>query len=133
MPQPSVEPAPKRPSSPHRLRFELILASVLLAFGLFAVPALVYWVGIKMLGPYGDGDGASQAVFYTDFFGDLATPVARAWALALGPLVVVSLVRLLFIRRPEPGGEQDDAPRQVPARAQAPVSGRRKEPSVNLD
>ena len=81
-----------RPRAPHRLRLELILGSVLLALGLFAVPAIVYWVGIKLLGPYGDGADVGLGTFYADFFGDLASGTGRAWSLALGPLVLVSLV-----------------------------------------
>ena len=130
------------PRTTHRLRFELILSSVLLALGLFAVPAIVYWVGIKLLGPYGEGAGAALSTFYADFFGDLASGTGRAWSLALGPLVLVSLVRLLFVRRPpqsgKEGGQEGEldeeariAPPQ-PMRPQPPPA-RRKEPSVNFD
>jgi hypothetical protein len=126
-----------RPHASHRLRFELILGSVLLAVGLFAVPAVVYLVGIKLLGPY--GDGAGLATFYGDFFGDLASGVGRAWSLTLGPLVLISLLRSLFLRRSPVEGQQgelmdeddDGAPQKSVPRA--PPSGRRKEPSVTLD
>ena len=126
------------PTNPHRLRFELIAGSVLLALGLFAVPAVVYLVGIKMLGPYGEGSGLGT--FYANFFADLASGTGRAWSLALGPLVVISLVRLLFLRRAgnspgDPAGDDEEgdvAPRQVPPR-EAAARGRRREPSVNLD
>jgi len=126
------------PRSSHRLRFELILGSVLLALGLFAVPAIVYWVGIKLLGPYGEGAGVSLSTFYADFFGDLASGTGRAWNLALGPLVLVSLVRLLFVRRPPnglPEGELDEEARIAPPQPvpQQPPAARRKEPSVNFD
>ena len=129
---------PAMPTNHHRLRFELIAGSVLLALGLFAVPAVVYLVGIKMLGPYGEGSGLGT--FYANFFGDLASGTGRAWSLALGPLVVISLVRLLFLKRAgnSPGdraGDDEDvdaAPRQAPAR-EAAAGGRRREPSVNLD
>ena len=70
-----------------RLRFELIFASIWLGVGLFLVPALIFWVGIAMLGPYGEGTGAGLGTFYADFFGDLATGEVRAWLLALGPLI----------------------------------------------
>jgi hypothetical protein len=127
-----------RPRTTHRLRFELILSSVLLALGLFAVPAIVYWVGIKLLGPYGEGASAGLSTFYADFFGDLASGTGRAWSLALGPLVLVSLVRLLFVRRPPQSGTEGEldeeariAPPQ-PMRPQPPPA-RRKEPSVNFD
>jgi hypothetical protein len=99
------EPAP---AAPHRLRFELILASVWLAVGLFVLPAVIYAVGILLLGPYGDGpgeNGQGLGRFYTDFFADLAGPTARTWALALGPLVLVTLVRIIFLgARPKGNG-----------------------------
>lgn len=117
-------------SSHHRLRFELIAGSILLAFGLFVLPALVYWVGSTLLGPY--GKDAGMGTFYGDFFGDLATGAIRAWALALGPLVIVGIVRLLFLRR------TDSAPPDVHAappqnRQRRDADARRVEPRVSLD
>ncbi len=118
------------PRQNHRLRFELIFGSLLLAFGLFALPGLVYWVGSALLGPYGKDAGVGT--FYGDFFGDLASGVIRAWALALGPLVVVAVVRLLFLRRPLARSDDDDvAPRQSAPRPSADT--RRVEPRVSLD
>jgi hypothetical protein len=120
----------ENPPQNHRLRFELIAGSILLAFGLFVLPGLVYWVGSTLLGEYGQDAGVGT--FYGDFFGDLATGVLRAWALALGPLVIVEVVRLLFLRRP--GGkspDEDAASPQVVAPRDA--HGRRVEPRVSLD
>jgi hypothetical protein len=128
----STTPAPTVSPATHRLRFELIIGSVLLALGLFGVPAVVYLVGIKLLGPY--GEGAGLGTFYVNFFADLASGTGRAWSLALGPLVAVSLVRLLFLKRPtldEEGDEESAAPRQ--AAGPRTAANRRKEPSVNLD
>lgn len=114
----------------HRLRFELIFASGWLAFGLFVLPALIYGVGILLLGPY--GENAGLGAFYADFFGDLVAPTGRAWALALGPLVLISVLRLLFLdirsRPPEVEEEAPRAPRPAPAREQARV-----EPRVSLE
>jgi hypothetical protein len=126
----------------HRLRFELIFGSLLLAAGLFVMPALVYWVGTALLGPYGEGAGAGT--FYGDFFGDLASGSGRAWTLALGPLVLISMLRLIFLRRPAPdeadqSAEPDAAPRPVrPAASSAKPANtkpanRRVEPRVTLD
>lgn len=78
-----------------RLRFELIFGSLWLAFGLFLLPALIYWVGAAALGPYGESKGLST--FYSDFFGDLADGAGRAWTLALGPVVLMYLLRAIFI------------------------------------
>jgi len=90
---PAISDTPP-PSSHARMRFEIIFASAWVAIGLFALPAAIYLVGVLMLGPYKPGAGLMQ--FYTDFFGDLATPTLRAWILALGPLVLITLIRLVF-------------------------------------
>ncbi len=37
------------------------------------------------------------STFYSDFFGDLADGAGRAWTIALGPLVLIYLVRAIFI------------------------------------
>lgn len=120
------------PTQSHRLRFELITASLLLAFGLFVLPALVFWVGGALLGPYGADKPLGLGAFYGDFYGGLASGVMRTWALALGPLVVISLIRLLFLRRRD---EADHEPVAAPPQAapRAPVDPRRVEPRVSLD
>ena len=112
---------------PSRLRFELIFASIWLAFGLFVLPALIYGVGALLLGPYGENQGLGT--FYADFFGDLVAPTGRAWALALGPLVLISVLRLLFLDvkpkieddEPEPP-RVPSPPRRDPARVEPRVS-----------
>jgi hypothetical protein len=113
-----------------RLRFELIFASVWLAVGLFLVPALVFWVGIALLGPYGEsGRSAGLGSFYADFFADLATGEVRAWLLVLGPLVLMSLVRLIFlgVRHKEPA-EAPVEPVDAPSKQR---ESRRVEPRVS--
>ena len=109
-----------------RVRFELIFASVCLAFGLFVVPAAIYGVGTLLLGPYVAGLGT----FYMNFFGDLATPMGRAWLIAVGPLALVLILRLLLRRRPR--SEPADTAVQQEAPAQ-PAERARFEPSVGPD
>src|SRR5262245_4540677 len=82
-------------SSRRRVRFELIFAAVWLVVGLLLWPALIFTVGGSLLGPYGDNGGLGR--FYGDFFGDLGEPSVRAWAIALGPLVLISILRLIFV------------------------------------
>ncbi|HKE93346.1 MAG TPA: hypothetical protein VKB34_03490 [Povalibacter sp.] len=134
MPQSSAAAPTEARRSHSRLRFELIFGSILLGLGLFVLPGLIFWVGKTLLGPYGNGAGAGIGTFYADFYGDLATGSLRAWTLAVGPLVMVLLVRLIFLRRPaEDSGQPDDdaAPRQV--RPAASDDHRRIEPRVSLD
>ena len=112
----------------HRLRFELIFASLWLAFGLFVLPAIIYMVGTLLLGPYGENQGLGA--FYADFFKDLVEPAGRAWILALGPLVVVSILRLVFLGK-APHEDSEREPRQTAEQAPAPRS--RVEPRVSGD
>jgi len=84
-----------------RLKRELILAGAALAFGLLVLPALVYWVGIVVLGPY-PGGGLGQ--FYGALLRDLGSGAGRAWVLVAGPYVSLLLLRfaLLSGRRRDP-------------------------------
>jgi hypothetical protein len=124
--QPETAPAQQEPAPPEhrRLRFELIFASAWLAVGLFLMPAIIYMVGASLLGPYGENAGLGR--FYADFFGDLAEPSVRAWSIALGPLALVSLVRLIFVGmgpKNEPVASQHHRPR-------APTGTTRLEPRI---
>jgi hypothetical protein len=112
-----------------RARFEVIFTSIWLAVGLFVLPATIFIVGGALLGPYGDNGGLGR--FYGDFFGDLAEPSVRAWAIALGPLTLISLLRLVFAgagRDPqEPHAEPDRPVRRTAEEA------RRVEPRVSAE
>jgi len=111
------------------MRFELIFGSVWLALGLFILPAVIFWVGIALLGPYGEGQGAGMGSFYGDFYGDLAQGEVRAWALALGPLLLISLIRLIFIgTRPKPEPDAQELAAPPPSR---PAETRRVEPRID--
>jgi hypothetical protein len=116
--------------SRRRVRFEVIFASTWLAVGLFVLPALIFAVGGSLLGPYGDNGGLGR--FYGDFFGDLGEPSGRAWAIALGPLALISILRLIFVgagRTPDPPREEDSAP--PPRRTHE--DQRRVEPRVSTE
>jgi hypothetical protein len=114
-----------------RLRFELIFASILLAGGLFALPAAIFAVGSRMLGSYADDRGLGR--FYADFFGDLAEPSVRAWAIALGPLVLISLIRLVFLGTP-PRRAQESEPAATQNEEESPEPAHRRiEPRVGVE
>jgi hypothetical protein len=109
-----------------RLRFELIFASLWLAFGLFVLPALIFFVGAAALGPYGEKAGLST--FYIDFYGDLADTSGRAWSIALGPLLLIYSLRAVFIgvRPKQLDDEEAPPPRSAPKpRAAAPKESKR--------
>jgi hypothetical protein len=120
------EVTPRHPRQ--RLRFELIFASLWLAFGLFVLPAIIYMVGTLLLGPYGENQGLGA--FYADFFKDLVEPAGRAWILALGPLVVVFILRLVFLGR---APQKDSEPEPRSEAAQPPPPRSRVEPRVSGD
>ena len=136
MDRPDAEPATAPPGVAgnryrRRARFEIIFASIWLAVGLFVLPATIYFVGGALLGPYGDDGGLGR--FYGDFFGDLAEPSVRAWAIALGPLTLISLLRLVFAGvdhgPPDPQAEPDRA--AAPRRTAEEI--RRVEPRVSVE
>lgn len=64
-----------------------------LAFGLLALPWLVYGTGTTLLGPYASGGALA---FYGDFARGLATLRWYSWAIALGPLAIVAAWRGLW-------------------------------------
>ena len=127
------------PARKSRARFELIFASVWLAVGFLVMPALIYLVGTVLLGPYGltEAEGGGLGSFYGDFFSDLVEPAGRVWMLALGPLVVISLLRLLFFNfSSKPGVDSESAAREGPAPVQREPQRRareRVEPRVTGD
>ncbi len=106
-----------------RLRFELIFASIWLAIGFFVFPAMIYGVGILLLGPYGENAGLGS--FYADFFGDLVEPAGRAWILALGPVILISALRLVFFnfRRSSDAEPEPPPPPREHTRVEPRVSG----------
>ena len=82
-----------------RARREAIILGAALLFGLLLMPLLIWMVGNRVLGPYTHGQNthAGPFVLLADFFLGLAHGSAVFWSVALGPLVLVVLVRL-FVR-----------------------------------
>jgi hypothetical protein len=81
------------------VRREALMLGAALACGLFLIPILIWVVGEKILGPYTHGQNLHAGPFalLADFFIGLGHGSAVFWAVALGPLVVVLLLRL-FLR-----------------------------------
>jgi hypothetical protein len=116
--------------SRRRVRFELIFAAIWLVVGLLLLPALIFAVGGSLLGPYGDNGGLGR--FYGDFFGDLGEPSVRAWSIALGPLVLISILRLIFVGAGRPAQPVEEE-RPAPPRRHVTEDHRRVEPRVSGD
>lgn len=86
-----------------RIVHELIWAISSLLGGLTVLPALVYLVGTRLFGAY-KGSGTGLGAFYTDFAHDLAKGELSSWVLALGPFVLITILRLLLRSIPLPPG-----------------------------
>src|SRR5579862_224243 len=95
-----------------RTQRSLILYGLALLFGVLVVPLLIWVIGNRVLGPYTQGQNAHAGPFalLADFFVGLGHGSAVFWSVALGPAVLVVLLRLLaravralLSARPGPG------------------------------
>lgn len=75
-----------------RWRKEWLIAGSLLCFGLLALPVLVYWVGIRVVGEYSPESGLWDLAWH--IWSDLAAGSLLAWILVLSPYLIVQLLRL---------------------------------------
>lgn len=75
-----------------RVGKELFVAAVLLGFGLFALPPMVYWFGTRVVGEYGAEGGLDTLTRH--IWTDLADANVFAWLLVTGPFVIIQLLRL---------------------------------------
>ncbi len=85
-----------------RLRKELLVAVALLSFGLTALPVVVYWVGMRVVGEYYPESGLADFVWH--IWSDLATGSVLAWILIVSPYLIIQLLRLALLfwrRRPD--------------------------------
>ena len=72
-------------------RREAAIAAGLIAFGLVALPFAVYLVGQRVLGEYGDSDGALALA--ENIWRDLLSFRLAAWVLVLSPYLTIQLAR----------------------------------------
>jgi hypothetical protein len=80
---------------------EVLITLALLAFGLLGLPALVYVVGERVVGPYDGGAGLYD--FYQGIGNALAEGKPGAWFLVLSPYLVIQLLRLtVWLQRRRP-------------------------------
>ena len=70
---------------------ELTIAATALAFGLFVLPLLIYFVGQRLIGDYGVESGVLGLTEH--IWMDFLSLKAPAWILAVGPYVTVQLFR----------------------------------------
>jgi len=85
------------PATARSLRRELILLGVALLLGLLIVPVLIDLLGPRALGPYA---GGGLGGFLEHFYRGLGSGGSGFWIVALGPYVMIWLVRVLvFLAR----------------------------------
>ena len=70
---------------------EIVLAALLIGFGLLVLPFVVYFVGQRILGDYGEGLGA--AALAEAIWLDLLSFRPAAWILVLSPYLTIQLAR----------------------------------------
>lgn len=75
-----------------RFAKEVLIAIVLLGFGLLPLPVLVYWVGTQVVGAYEAEGGLWDLV--TDVWLGLLDGSPLAWILVVSPYLIIQLLRL---------------------------------------
>lgn len=78
-----------------RTQRELIVLAAAVAFGVLVMPLLIWVAGNRALGPYAHGDnprGGPWALF-ADYVVGLAHGSAVFWLVALGPALLLLLIR----------------------------------------
>jgi hypothetical protein len=89
----------------------LILYGAALLFGVFIAPLLLWVAGNRVLGPYTHGQNlhAGAAALLADFLAGLGHGSAVFWGVALGPAVMLLLLRVLWrlLRSGTAPGEDD--------------------------
>jgi hypothetical protein len=80
-----------------RARRELIVLGIALLCGLLAMPFLIWYAGNRWLGPYTHGQNlhGGPVALLQDYFVGLLHGSAVFWAVALGPALLVMLLRLI--------------------------------------
>src|SRR5205807_224893 len=85
-------------ASSSRSKRELAIFGIALLFGLIAMPFLIWFAGNRVLGPYTHGQSPRAGPFALagDFLLGLLHGSAVFWIVALGPAVLLLLVRLFI-------------------------------------
>ena len=88
----------ERYSALPRARRELAIFTMTLLFGLIAMPFLIWFAGNRVLGSYihGQNQHAGPFALTADFLLGLLHGSAVFWIVALGPAVLLLLVRLFI-------------------------------------
>jgi hypothetical protein len=125
-------PVPASPSPEQKsgavVRRELVILGLALACGFLLMPFLIWLVGNRVLGPYTHGQDATAGTgplrLLADYFTGLGHGSVIFWCVAIGPYILVLVVRVLYgLVRPAPTARP---PRERPA----PLNRGRIEPHL---
>jgi hypothetical protein len=80
----------------NRAQRELVIFGLALLFGLIVMPFLIWFAGNHALGTYTHGQNPHAGPFalFADYFVGLAHGSAVFWAVALGPALLLLLIRV---------------------------------------
>lgn len=82
------------------VRRELLILGIALACGFVLMPFLIWLVGNRVLGPYTHGQdttaGTGPLRLLADYFGGLTHGSLIFWCVALGPYLLLWVLRLLY-------------------------------------
>jgi hypothetical protein len=81
-----------------RTQRELMLFGLMTLFGLIVMPFLIWFASSRVLGPYTHGQNlhAGPLALVADYYTGLAHGSAVFWCVALGPAVLVLLIRVFM-------------------------------------
>jgi hypothetical protein len=94
-----------------RTRREAAIFGAALSIGLLVMPFLIWLAGSRVLGPYTHGQNphAGPLALLADYWVGLAHGSAVFWVVAIGPAVLLLLLRLVIaLLYARPGARADD-------------------------
>lgn len=82
-----------------RVQRELILFALMTLFGLLVMPFVIWLASQRVLGPYthGQNQHAGPLALLADYFTGLVHGSAVYWSVALGPAVLLLLIRMFLV------------------------------------
>jgi hypothetical protein len=99
-PPQGLDPEARQAGAGRRVRIELLILGIALLCGFVLIPLAIWLVGNRILGPYTHGTDASNGGpmrLLGDFFTGLEHGSVVFWCVVIGPYVIISLARLLYL------------------------------------
>jgi hypothetical protein len=96
---PLASQAPRSATARH-MRRELLILGIALFCGFVLIPLAIWLAGNRILGPYSHGQDTSNGGpmrLLGDFYTGLGHGSVIFWCVVVGPYVILSLARLLYL------------------------------------